>query len=98
MDKAFWGIEFLLCPEENSEAVCPAPLSAPTQKTRSRDVNIDPGSTPPLPAAARIIHIPGILIHIPGIFIHILSESLFTSFRNADSHAPEYPIVHRLVR
>jgi hypothetical protein len=51
---------------------CPAPLSAPTQKARSRNVNINPGSNPPLSIAVRIIHIPGISIHMPGILIHFL--------------------------
>src|SRR5438132_13831852 len=71
---------------------CPAPLSAPTQKARSRNVNINPGSNPPLSIAVRIIHIPGISIHMPGILIHILPESLFTSPRNRYSHAPEYAL------
>src|SRR5439155_12623780 len=69
---------------------CPAPLSAPTQKARSRNVNINPGSNPPLSIAVRIIHIPGISIHMPGILIHILPESLFTSPLNRYSHAPVY--------
>src|ERR1700733_14834028 len=92
MDRAFWDIRFLLQPEEKSPFGCPAPLSAPTQKTRSRNVNINPGSIPPLSSRVRIIHIPGISIHMPGILIHILLESLFTSPRNPYPHAPEYAL------
>src|SRR5437879_5433313 len=68
---------------------CPAPLSAPTQKARSRNVNINSGSTASF-IAVRIIHIPGISIHMPGILIHILPESLFSSPRHRYSHTHVY--------
>src|ERR1035438_7768487 len=54
---------------------CPAPLSAPTQKARSRNVNINPGSNPPLSSRFGLFTSP---------------ESLFTSPRNRYPHAPEY--------
>src|SRR6267154_1664542 len=54
---------------------CPAPLSAPTQKARSRNVNINSGSNPPLSSRFGLFTPP---------------EPLFTSPRNRYSHAPEY--------
>ena len=81
------AFRFLLWLEEKAEAGCPAPLLYSEQKTRSRNVNIDPGSTS---SFAADIHITGIFIHIAGIRIHIRPESLFTSLRNPYSHRPEY--------
>src|SRR5712692_1821760 len=52
---------------------CPAPLSAPTQKARSRNVNINSGSNPPLSSRFGLFTTP---------------ESLFTSSRNLYSHRP----------
>jgi hypothetical protein len=74
MDKPFCGIQLLLWPEEKSEAACPAPLFAPNQKARPRDVNIDPGSTA-FPCGSNI-HITGIFIYITGMFIHITGNRI----------------------
>src|ERR1700733_12135120 len=84
MDRAFWDIRFLLQPEEKSPFGCPAPLSAPTQKARSRNVNINPGSNPPLSSRFGLFTSPESLFTCP--------ESLFTSPRNRYSHAPEYAV------
>src|ERR1022692_1161809 len=59
---------------------CPAPLSAPTQKARSRNVNINPGSNPPLSSRFGLFTCPESLFTCP--------ESLFTSSRNLYSHRP----------
>src|SRR5258707_9799267 len=59
---------------------CPAPLSAPTQKARSRNVNINPGSNPPLSSRFGLFTSPESLFTCP--------ESLFTSSRNLYSHRP----------
>src|ERR1700722_7192723 len=80
MDRAFWDIRFLLQPEEKSPLVCPAPLSSPTQKARSRNVNINPGSNPPLSSRFGLFTSPESLFTCP--------ESLFTSSRNLYSHRP----------
>src|ERR1700733_6767572 len=80
MDRAFWDIRFLLQPEEKSPFGCPAPLSAPTQKARSRNVNINPGSNPPLSSRFGLFTSPESLFTCP--------ESLFTSSRNLYSHRP----------
>src|SRR5580704_6861371 len=79
MDRAFWDIRFLLYPEEKSPLVCPAPLSS-TQKARSRNVNINPGSNPPLSSRFGLFTSPESLFTCP--------ESLFTSSRNLYSHRP----------
>src|SRR5216684_4891209 len=64
---------------------CPAPLSAPTQKARSRNVNINSGSNPPLSSRFGLFtsrnlysHARNPYSHPPGIFIHIAPESVFT--------------------
>src|SRR6267154_2762371 len=59
---------------------CPAPLSAPTQKARSRNVNINPGSNPPLSSRFGLFTSPESLFTCP--------ESLFTSSWNLYSHRP----------
>src|SRR5438876_6931496 len=59
---------------------CPAPLSAPTQKARSRNVNINSGSNPPLSSRFGLFTSPESLFTCP--------ESLFTSSRNLYSHRP----------
>src|SRR6202451_301119 len=80
MDRAFGDIWFLLQPEEKSPFGCPAPLSAPTQKARSRNVNINPVSTPPLSSRFGLFTSPESLFTFP--------ESLFTSSWNLYSHRP----------
>ena len=65
---------------------CPVPPSTPTQKARSRDGNIDPGSAPPNSSRVPAYSHPRNLYshprnpypHPPGILIHIAPESLFT--------------------
>jgi hypothetical protein len=59
---------------------CPAPLSAPTQKARSRNVNINSGSNPPLSSRFGLFTSPESVFTCP--------ESLFTSSRNLYSHRP----------
>src|SRR5208283_4677343 len=80
MDKPFCGIRFLLVRRRNLEPCCPAPLS----DYRSRDVNIDPGST-------RLFH-RGLGLFTSPESLFTCPESLFTSSRNLYSHAPEYAI------
>src|SRR5580704_4667093 len=64
---------------------CPAPLSAPTQKARSRNVNINSGSNRLFHRGSDYSHPRNLYSHArnpyshpPGIFIHIAPESLFT--------------------
>src|SRR5580704_12830093 len=64
---------------------CPAPLSAPTQKARSRNVKINSGSNRLFPRGSDYSHPRNLYSparnpysHPPGIFIHIAPESLFT--------------------
>src|ERR1700694_1790639 len=78
MDNAFWDIRFSSSPEEKSLIGCPAPLSAPTQKARSQDVNIDPGATAPVSSRLALFTSPESLFTCP--------ESLFTSSWNRYSH------------
>src|ERR1700722_17062321 len=59
---------------------CPAPLSAPTQKALSRNVNLNPRAPPPPSARFRLFPPPESLFTCP--------ESLFTSSRNLYSHRP----------
>src|SRR4029077_19950429 len=64
---------------------CPAPLSAPTQKARSRNVNINSGSDRLFHRGSDYSHPRNLYSHArnphshpPGIFIHIAPESTFT--------------------
>src|SRR5216684_1379266 len=64
---------------------CPAPLSAPTQKARSRNVNINSGSNRLFHRGSDYSHPRNLYSHArnpyshpPGIFIHIAPESVFT--------------------
>src|SRR5438477_7187590 len=64
---------------------CPAPLSAPTQKARSRNVNINSGSNRLFHRGSDYSHPRNLYSHArnpyshpPVIFIHIAPESVFT--------------------
>src|SRR5262249_54427261 len=93
MDKPSWGMQFLLWPRGEIQAGYPAPLFAPNQKLRSRNVNIDPGayasscgqySHPrnPYSHPRNVYSHPRNLYSLPaGSFINIDPESLYTSAR-----------------
>src|SRR5229473_3476683 len=62
---------------------CPAPLSAPTQKARSRNVNINSGSNRLFHRGSDYSHPRNLYSHArnpyshpPGTFIHIAPESV----------------------
>jgi hypothetical protein len=100
MDRAFWDIRFLLQPEEKSPFGCPAPLSAPTQKARSRNVNINPGSTRLFHRGSDYSHPRNLYSHArnpyshpPGIFIHIAPESGIHMPRNTHTDSAQTPVL-----